>query len=271
MQTVALDFMGRRVPAHLALGSVNYICEECGQLVRRRLGEHTRAHFFHLGASSCRQSTKSMLHIQMQQKLSSELGAVEEKIFPEISRIADVFWEERRLVVEVQCSFITALEVQERNRDYASQGYCVVWVLFDRRFLNSRWTAAEAHLSQSPHYYFNRKLQIYDCFSLDIKGRRSPVFRSGPLNLSKLKLIENGIKRRGCTFFYKRLVLWRMHCDGDLLDSYILGSPCYGELLAFRQQKKILVKNEIKKTLWERCIFPLGKLIYLYLLDQSTI
>ncbi|MEM8728221.1 MAG: competence protein CoiA family protein, partial [Chlamydiota bacterium] len=57
-----------------------------------------------------------------------------EKSFPEIHRIADVVYPPKKIIYEIQYSPITLKEVQQRNRDYATLGYTVIWILHDRHF-----------------------------------------------------------------------------------------------------------------------------------------
>lgn len=132
---------------------------ECGKAVRLRGGEHRQDHFYHLKPdAACRQSQKSMTHLQVQWYLLNLLNGEDvalERRFPEISRIADVVWEDRKLVFEVQCSPIKKKEVEARNQDYGSIGYQVVWILHERRFLRRQVSAAEVWLQGHPHYYTN--------------------------------------------------------------------------------------------------------------------
>lgn len=49
-------------------------------------------------------------------------------------RIADILIEDLKLVVEVQKSKNIAKDWKERNEDYASRGYKVIWVMHDNRW-----------------------------------------------------------------------------------------------------------------------------------------
>jgi competence protein CoiA len=136
----------------------DYACMECGGLVRVRQGEFRRSHFYHYKeVPGCRQSSKSLEHLQTQIHLKEVLkGTVHlEKRFESIGRIADVVWEDEKIIFEVQCSPILAQEVMERNRDYLACGYRVIWILHDIRYGGKRMTSAEHFLQRSPHYYTN--------------------------------------------------------------------------------------------------------------------
>lgn len=157
MQLFALTSENELVAASQAQKKQQYFCMECGKPVRLRGGEHRKDHFYHLKPDpACRQSQKSITHLQVQWYLFRLLNGedvVLERRFPEISRIADVVWENQKLVFEVQCSPITKKEVEARNRDYGSIGYQVVWILHEKRFFRRQVSAAEVWLQEHPHYY----------------------------------------------------------------------------------------------------------------------
>lgn len=97
-----------------------------------------------------------MEHLQVQYYLEELLGEAQcrlEHPFPSINRIADVVWLPKRIIFEVQCSGITAQEVRQRNCDYKSEGYQVVWLLHNRQFNRQRVSAAEMELRNQPHYF----------------------------------------------------------------------------------------------------------------------
>lgn len=159
MQLFALNNEQIFISAANARKHCDYFCMECGKKVRKRGGSYRQNHFYHIKPDpACRQSQKSLVHLQLQWFISQELPLGEarlERRFPEISRIADVAWEKEKLIFEVQYSSISQVEVEARNRDYESLGYQVVWILHDRRFNKWKATAAELWLDQKPHYFSN--------------------------------------------------------------------------------------------------------------------
>lgn len=198
----------------------NYRCIECQCLVRVRGGSHRQNHFYHTDFQrSCRQSEKSMAHIQtqffLQNLLSPEVCALEFR-FAEINRIADVVWFPRKIIFEIQCSPITAEEIKQRNQDYHSLGYQVVWILHDRRYNQWRLTAAEKCLRSHPHYFTdinaNGQGIIYDQY--DVEERNVRTFTSDPLPIDaghpkvpeQLKVPH--LQHRS----------WPIHFEGDLFD-----------------------------------------------------
>ena len=99
-----------------ALKGRDYRCPECHGRLRVKEGLHRRKHFFHLHPPiHCRQSKKSELHLTIQKVISASLPSGEsflEKRFPSIQRIADIVWEPKHLIFEVQCSPISLQEVK---------------------------------------------------------------------------------------------------------------------------------------------------------------
>ncbi|GEM_PF-3584437 len=205
MQLFALTIENEVVAANDALKKTEYSCMECGKPVRLRGGRHRQDHFYHLRPDpSCKQSQKSMRHLQVQlylHRLLSDGEVALERRFPTISRIADVVWEDRKLVFEVQCSPITQQEVEARNRDYALLGYQVVWLLHERRFSGKQVSAAEQWLEDHPHYYTNfdeeGRGKIYDQLHLFRDGIRRYSTKQTTVNLSTLTDTEAGISFQG--------------------------------------------------------------------------
>jgi competence protein CoiA len=163
----------------------NYCCPECGATVRLRGGKLRQFHFFHLRSQPfCKQHQKSLTHLQIQLHLKSLIpGAFIEKQFPTIGRIADVAWEERKIIFEVQYSPISLEEVQKRNADYARCGYSVVWLLHDQQFNQRRLSSAETYLRQRPCYFVNGH-KIYDQFEVIRDSKRIYRGPSFPIDIT---------------------------------------------------------------------------------------
>lgn len=165
MQLYARDITGKKCNVHSAKKGNDYFCLECNARVRVRSGELLRAHFYHIHDQiGCRQAGKTQEHIAIQRLIQQQIGndcCVEEMRFAAIGRIGDVAWPERRLIFEVQCSPISAKEIEERNHDYASCGWDVVWILYDKTFNQKRISAAEKYLAGHTHY-FSDALCVYD-------------------------------------------------------------------------------------------------------------
>lgn len=210
------------ISANKAIKGSDYQCIECQGIVRKRGGIHRRDHFFHISPTKeCQLNQKSLAHIQTQlhiQQLLPPGETVLERRFPSIQRIADVCWEKEKLLFEVQCSSITPKEIAERNRDYSSLGYLVVWILHETRYNKRKASAAEQFLVSSSHYFTNIDQNgqgtIYDQLSTlkgGIRIKRSPIIT---VNLSKP--LNNPQK---CSFpvILKNRELWKLHFQEDFL------------------------------------------------------
>jgi len=168
-----------------ALRGKDYRCPECHGLLRVKEGLHRRKHFFHFHSShSCRQSKKNSVHLEIQKALIQSLPPGEsylEKRFPSINRIADVVWEPKKQIFEVQCSPISLKEVKSRMEDYAAVGYSVTWILHDNRFNRKKLSAAEYYLRPSHAFFTSIGKQgkgifydQYEVFSLAKRIKKGP-------------------------------------------------------------------------------------------------
>lgn len=192
MQLYAYDLKKNFIFSSNAYKHTDYFCLECSQKVRLRKGLHRRAHFYHLHPNThCRQDGKGLIHIALQHHIQSLFPPSTIKLehrFPTINRIADILWEEKKIIFEIQCSPITANEIQNRNSDYASLGYQVVWILHDNRYNNTRLTEAEMFLQASPHYYTNINEHgigtIYDQLALIKEGKRINRLPKLPIDIT---------------------------------------------------------------------------------------
>ncbi|MCE5316355.1 MAG: hypothetical protein LLG04_03200 [Parachlamydia sp.] len=216
MQLFALDQDNHPVAARHASKKRDYICLECQAAVRCRSGPHRQAHFFHLKPSAtCKLSGKGIEHLQVQCRLRQLLPEGEcflEHRFPELGRIADVAWLPRRLIFEIQCSPISSEEIAARNRDYASLGFQVIWILHDKRYNQRRVSEAEQGLKDQMHYYTNidaeDKGQIYDQYETCTGSFRLKRSLPVAVDLSQPKENRERLFRPN----------WPLHFAGDLVD-----------------------------------------------------
>lgn len=226
MQLYALD-NGKIISAEQAEKTRDYICLECETLVRLRSGFHRRSHFFHLvNERKCRLNGKSMQHLQVQFYIQSLIPECRlENPFPAIKRIADIFWEEKGIVFEIQCSPISAEEIKERNKDYRSLGCEIVWILHDDRYNKGHFTAAEFYLLNTTHYYTNINTYgegfIYDQFSIYRKGMRFHRKRALKIEIHRPNYLKEALKPEW-HFIENRVAKWPLYFSGDLLDCYLL-------------------------------------------------
>lgn len=194
MQLIALNDK-HLILARDAQRHKSYLCPECLSAVRLRKGEKKQPHFFHLTkALACSLEGKSLEHLNAQlhlQKLLEPNELLLERPFPEIGRIADVVWEEKKLIFEIQCSPIPLLEAKERIENYALAGYRVVWILHEKNFNKERLSPSEAFLRSSQTCFFTDidsegKGSIYNQLERLSKTRR--FWKSEKLKLSTEQL-----------------------------------------------------------------------------------
>ncbi len=145
------------VDAWDAEAGIPYTCLECGTSLKVRRGKMQFPHFYHLRASpSCRLYSKSERHLLIQLHIQKQLPPGEsliEKAFPSIRRIADLSWETRKIVFEIQCSSISQGEAMARNAEYRSLGYEVIWILDDRLFNKKQMRPSEAWIRSHMSYF----------------------------------------------------------------------------------------------------------------------
>ncbi len=221
MQLYALTITGNKCNVLLAQKGNDYFCLECNGRVRVRSGKLLRAHFYHIqDATSCRQAGKSEEHVAIQRLIRQQIGieaSVEEMRFENVGRVADVAWPDKKLIFEVQCSPISQLEIQERNRDYMACGWDVIWILYDRTFNQMKLAAAEIFLQQHTHYYTDSKC-IYDQVRVELGGNRYGTLAKRTIEIAEvcpLAFISklSGLPENLC----KRFGSWLYYTNGDYL------------------------------------------------------
>ncbi|MBS0654799.1 MAG: hypothetical protein JSR46_03395 [Verrucomicrobia bacterium] len=216
MQLYALDSNEKKVFVASAHPGCDYFCIECKGRMRLRRSRMRKNHFFHLAlARECRLAGKSIFHISVQQFIQKTIGSHAcdlEVYFEEIKRIADIACYEQKIIIEVQCSPISAREVAERCRDYESIGWRVIWILHEKTFGRPFPTEAELFLEERTHYYTNINEEtghIYDrCvpirFPIDIAVLQERPFSDRSVNGLPSKI-------------QKRFTTWQFSASGDVL------------------------------------------------------
>lgn len=171
-----------------------YWCLACKAPLRLRKGLFRFPHFSHLSSTpSCRLYSKSKRHFLAQLALQKKLPlgeALLEIHFPSIRRIADVCWEKKKIVFEIQCSPISEQEVKERIEEYNSLGYEVVWILDERRFNKKRLSKAENFLRTRSLSYFLEKgnsFTVYDQLETLHLSQRLKKGGKTAIDVSKIK------------------------------------------------------------------------------------
>ena len=225
MQICAIDSSASLILAENAHKHHDYRCIECSQIVRLRRGIHRKAHFFHIQPNRiCKQHGKGMPHLMLQQFVKNILPEEEAQIecpFPTINRIADVAWHSKKLIFEIQCSPISKEEIKQRNENYTSIGYQVIWIFHDERYNQSRLSAAELLLSNHPHYFSDMNGEgigkIYDQFSIISNGKREKRLPALPIDLSSPMYHKHFKIPR---LLKPRFNTWTLAFAGDAIDSF---------------------------------------------------
>ena len=166
-----------------------------------------------------------MAHIQTQCYLQKTLPPGEcllEVRFPSIGRIADAVWTAKKLIFEVQCSPISSEEVHTRISDYATLGYQVIWILHDKLYNQTRLSAAELYLRNSPYYFTNMDKEghgfIYDQFDLWIKGWRRYKMAPLTIDIANPQTITPFEHTEIPTLYRERVRSWSLHFGDDFID-----------------------------------------------------
>ena len=188
MALYALDTESNLVFAADAEPFRTYRCPECQSPVQKRTGLNKRPHFCHLrNAPQCRLHSKSIDHLVLQTRLKEQIPELEmERPFPAILRIADLCWERKRIVFEIQCSLILPPEAKQRQKDYAKERYALVWLLDDRLYNKKKLRLSEDILRKEAGYFISlRKGLVYDQFDPTLDGERLLKGPHLPVDLSK--------------------------------------------------------------------------------------
>lgn len=231
MQWIALEEFFRPICALEAVKGKQYLCPECGLPLRLKSGVHRKAHFYHIRTPSfCSQHKKTQEHINLQLMLAEKIprgqGSIE-RAFPTICRIADVAWEERKIVYEIQCSMLSEQEAQKRCVDYRSLGWEIVWILSDKKFNRYRLSAAEAYLRNQTCYFARfGKNQIYDQNEV-INGYRR-VYKGVPLFVNPIEILAHPSQSSPPLALplclQKRWQSWKLRVVGDILSCAVAGN-----------------------------------------------
>lgn len=264
MALYALDDKNLLIFAPDATSFGRYSCLECRGPVRKRSGRNRRPHFCHLRNSpQCRLHSKSIDHLVLQADLKKKNPELEvERPFPSILRIADLCWEERKLVMEIQCSPISVSEAEARKRDYSQEGYDLVWLLDDRLFNKKKLKIAEERIRKAAAYFISlQRLEVYDQFEFFFdeirlaKGPPLPVDLSLPRKTPKRDIPLRQLKERKSGYYFL----------GDLYDRVTRNSTFLKRLMEYEESLSKPLRKD--RFYWIKKCFLLG---LEYLLRKAT-
>jgi competence protein CoiA len=168
-----------------------YHCLECRGPMQKRAGKERKAHFYHLHTTpTCRLHSRSIDHLVLQSFLKENNPCLEiEKPFKKILRVADLCWEEKKIVFEIQCSPIEDSAAKRRMSDYADEGYSLIWLLDDRLYNRRQLRTAEISMRHASYYFTLAKSQIYDQFDIFLDTKRIMKGPKLPIDLLKVRKI----------------------------------------------------------------------------------
>ncbi|MDN3504535.1 MAG: competence protein CoiA family protein [Rhabdochlamydiaceae bacterium] len=202
-----------------AVKGIDYKCPECHTLLRFKKGVYYKPHFYHVNGQSC--SKNGAEHIAVQARIKKLIPSAQlEKAFNQVQRIADVCYEEKKIIFEVQCSPITAEELLARNRDYEAMDYTVIWIFHTKRYNRGRLKPSEKIARNQLAYYTDitagGKGQIFDMagFGRSFLAKREKY----PVDLSRVKECSNIRAPKTLFKTLKKRLLQKYYFSGDLLD-----------------------------------------------------
>ena len=204
---------------------------------------------------------KTATHQAIQDKIESffpPLSCRQELPFPTIRRVADIVHLQQKLVFEVQYSPISLQELQNRQRDYYSQGYYVIWILHDHTFNQSQLSPAENYLLHFPHYFTNIDTNgegvIYDQPSIIEEQSRRIRLPQKVVNFTYNFSVFPKEQTKLPEYFQKRFKFFNIYFKDDYIDGVLSGESLhlihdinskfpYNELSNFRSFGSVLKKS----------------------------
>jgi hypothetical protein len=246
MPLYALDKSGLIVAARRATPYQRYFCLECKGPLQKRNGKQRQDHFCHCHNScACRLHQRSSDHLNLQVFLQKKYPFLQiEQPFASLLRIADLCWEQEKIIFEIQCSPIDPRQARKREADYAREGYKTIWLLDDRLYNRRRaLRPGEEELIRCNGYYFNNSSKmIYDQATFIVNGIRR--FRSAPMPVT---LVDPGwvVSRSSLTRQLKQRIGQR-YFSGDLYDRAVR-YPSY--LQSLLEHEKEALSREVSSRL----------------------
>lgn len=277
MQLHALNKDNRLIHVKKADRQEDFKCIECGDSVKLRGGIQRQLHFYHVNTNRhCRQNGKSLEHLQVQNYITDHFLEGEcflEHKFPEINRIADVALIKEKIVFEIQCSPISSKEVSERNKDYKTLGWEVVWILHDCTFNQFKMTSAETFLLNQTHYFtnINKKGEgfIYDQFDiLSLSFRRH---KQNPLPIQINKFIRKEQFIQTNRYFLLNVVNKRISCWSFSFERDLIHTNLTGKLDEYLQKARNIENNKKREISNFYFIKTNNVVIFLYSFFKSQL
>ena len=168
----------------------NFSCVKCAKPVIFKNGTRKRAHFAHEKNGITIGQPESATHLLVKHSLAKWLErqgclATVERRFPEVDRIADVYFEYKNLpyVLEVQKSPISDIEYQQRIADYQKVNATVLWI-----FLGT--VTQTGNIFQLPPVMLGRNSERL--FHFCVRTAKLTIF-ANPVFLTNSKIYAKGV------------------------------------------------------------------------------
>ena len=265
-----------------------YRCAGCSAQVKVRRGPFRVPHYYHQRKSpSCRLYSKSEDHMLAQLSIQALLPrgeALIEQPLVEVNRVADVLWKPRKIVFEIQCSFLTPHEAKQRVLDYAQAGYQVVWILDDRLYNRRKLRPAESLVRTFPSYYATLRKQttpiFYDQFEIFdenrrlMKGQRLRIDLDSPQIITYPDWETDNLPQQ----IVNKSLPGTLYFEGDLIFYALLSktTPTYFHAmlnlksLEIQWKQKTKKENSLIRKIILHCVLEPFGLLMIWLLDRAA-
>lgn len=134
-----LDQFGERVFIDDAEIGETYYCPECGEKMVQRHGEIRTPHFAHYPNTQCTDAWRydeSNWHVKYQSMFPKENQEIVKELDGKKHR-ADVLYEDRKIVIEIQGERLRQDEFEQRNKFFNALGYKVIWLFDESRIFEN--------------------------------------------------------------------------------------------------------------------------------------
>ena len=131
---------------------------------------------------------KNHLHLSVQQAIRKKIQSTDVHLEYRLKgHVADIFWESKKIVFEVQCSPISLKEAIRRTTDYEKLNMTIIWVLHDKTYNKINMSPSEEFLVKKKNVFYSNISQhgegiIFDQEEAFLDARR--LIKSPPLEIS---------------------------------------------------------------------------------------
>lgn len=135
-----LDKYGQRTFIDDADAFETYFCPECGEKMVQKRGEILAHHFAHHPNTQCTdvwRYDESDWHDKFQSLFPKENQEIVKELDGKKHR-ADILFEERKLVIELQGEWLRQDEFERRNQFFTALGYKVIWIFDQSRVFEAK-------------------------------------------------------------------------------------------------------------------------------------